>query len=120
MDSYIDSLSEGQKANTVFQISSSIYRFGDGKTFEATKKTQVPEKIGSHNILIETNVINSDIPLLLCGASTKRADINLNFKGDTASVFGKTIELLVTKKCHYAIPLTVPCQIIHSLTPMSM
>ena len=40
--------------------------------------------------------------------------MNLNLKDDTASVFGKTIELVVTKSDHYAIPLTVSCQIIHS------
>ena len=32
LDSYIDSLSEGQKANIVFQTSSNIYRFGHGET----------------------------------------------------------------------------------------
>ena len=114
LDSYTDSLSVVQKANIVFQTSSSIYRFGDGKIFKATKKTQIHAEIGSHNVLIETDVINSDIPLLLSRASMKRADVNLNFKDDTASVFGKTIELVVTKSGHYAIPLTVPCQIIHS------
>ena len=44
----------------------------------------------------------------------KRADINLNFKDITTSVFGKTIELVATKSGHYAVPLTVPCQITHS------
>ena len=64
--------------------------------------------------MIKTDVINSDIPLLLSQASMKWANMNLNFKDDTASVFGKTIELVVTKSDHYAIPLTVSCQIIHS------
>ena len=114
LQSYIDSLSEGQKANTVLQTSSTIYRFGDGKTFKATKKTQIPTEIGSHNVLIETDVINSHIPLLLSWASMKQADLNLNFKDDTASVFGKIIQLVVTKSSHYAIPLAVPCQIIYS------
>ena len=44
----------------------------------------------------------------------KQADMNLNFKDDTASVFGKIIQLVVTKSSHYAIPLAVPCQIIYS------
>ena len=114
LDSYIDSLSEVQKANTVFQTSSSIYRFGHGKTFKATKKTQIPAEIGSHNVLIEKDVINSDIPLLLSWASMKQADMNLNFKDNTASVLDKTIELVVIRSGHYVIPLTVPCQIIHS------
>ena len=64
--------------------------------------------------MIKTDVNNSDIPLLLSRASMKRADMNLNFKDDTASVFGKTIELVETKSGHYAVPLTVLCQIIHS------
>ena len=114
LDSYIDSLSEVQEANTVFLTSSSIYRFGHGKTFKATKKTQIPAKISSHNVLIEKDVINSNIPLLFSWASMKQADMNMNFKDNTASVLDKTIELVVTKSGHYAIPLTVPCQIIHS------
>ena len=44
----------------------------------------------------------------------KIADINLNFKNDIASVFAKTIELVVTKSGHYVISLTMSCQIIHS------
>ena len=108
LDIYIDSLSEGQKANTVFQTSSSIYRFRDGKTFMALKKTQVPAEIGSHNVLIETDVINSYIPLPLCRVCMKRADLNQNFKDDTS------LELVVTESGHYIIPLTVSCQIIHS------
>ena len=95
LDSYLDSLSEGQKANIVFQTSSNISRFRDGKTFRATKKTQIPAEVGSHCILIETDVVNSDIPLLLSQASMKQADMNLNFKDDAATVFDKTRELVV-------------------------
>ena len=40
--------------------------------------------------------------------------MNPNFEDDTSSVFGKNIELVVTKSGHYATPLTEPCQIIHS------
>ena len=64
--------------------------------------------------MIKTDVINSDIPLLLPRTSRKRADMNLNFKDVTASVFGKIIELIVTKSSHYAIQLIVPCQIINN------
>ena len=120
LDSYIDSLSEGQKAKMVFQTSSSIYRFGDGKTFKATNKTQIPAEIGSHNVMIEAEDINSDIPLLLSRASMKRADTSPNFKDDTTSVFGITIELVVTKSSHYAIPLTFRSKSSIAETPMLM
>ena len=35
LDSYIESLSEGQTVNTVFQTSPNIYHFKDRKTFKA-------------------------------------------------------------------------------------
>ena len=53
--------------------------------------------------MIETDVIESDIPLLLSQASMKRANMNLNFKEDSTSVFGETIDLVVTKSGHYTV-----------------
>ena len=43
----------------------------------------------------------------------EQAGMNLNFEDDTASVFTKTVSLVVTKSGHYAIPLTGSCKIIH-------
>ena len=54
LDSYIDFLSKDQKAN-VFQASSSIYCFKNGKTFKATKKIKIPAEIVSHKVMIIYN-----------------------------------------------------------------
>ena len=43
----------------------------------------------------------------------KRAHIHLNFQDDTVSALGQTINLIVTKSGHYAVPLTLPCQILN-------
>lgn len=38
----------------------------------------------------------------------KSAVMKINFKDDTALVFGETIDLVVTKCDNYAVPLTAP------------
>ena len=44
----------------------------------------------------------------------KQANMCLNFKEDTATVFGETIDLVVIKSRHYPIPLIIPCRIVHN------
>ena len=39
--------------NILFVLNSSVYRFGDGKIFKATKKTQLPANLGGHQVMIE-------------------------------------------------------------------
>ena len=85
--------------------SSSVYRFGDGLTFNAIKNNY--QRIYRRR----SDVFDSDIALLLSRASIKRANINLNFK-DITSVFAETIDLVVTKIEH-AFALTIPCRIVH-------
>ena len=109
---YVDSLSEYEKSNIQFLSSYSVYRFRDDKTFNAMKKTQLPVNIGSHQVMIETDIIDSDIPVLLSQVPMKQNNMNLNFKKDTISLIGETIRL--TKCGQYAIPLTFPCRIVHN------
>ena len=44
----------------------------------------------------------------------KRANTNSILKEGATSVFSETIEFVVTKSRHYAIPLIVPCRIVHN------
>ena len=103
LDSNIDSLSEGQKASIVFWTSSSIHRFKDGNTFNATKKIQIPEEIGIRKVLIETDIINSDASIIACES------MNLNeliWTWTSKMITHKTIELVITKSAHCAISLS--------------
>ena len=77
------------------------------------KKTQLPANTGGHQAIIETNMIDSDMPRLPSRSSMKRANMNLNFTEDTTSVFGETLDIVVSKSGHYAFPLTIPCRIVH-------
>ena len=91
LDNYIDSYLKTTK-QICFRpaLASTISRIGKSLRPRRILRYKLAE-IGSHKVLTEMDVINSDIALLLSRASMKRADMNLNFKNDTASVFGKTI-----------------------------
>lgn len=46
--------------------------------------------------MLNTDVVVSDIPLLLSRKSMKNADMTLDLKNDKVTIFGETIRLIVT------------------------
>ena len=55
--------------------------------------------------MLNTDIVASDIPLLLSRKSMKKANMTLDFKNDHAVIFDQLIQLIVTKWGHYAIPI---------------
>ena len=55
--------------------------------------------------MLNTVMVASDIPLLLSRKAMKKANMTLDFKSDHAIIFDQSIQLLVTKPGHYAIPI---------------
>lgn len=46
--------------------------------------------------MLNTDVVVTDIPLLLSRTSMKNADMTLDLKNDKVTIFGETIRLIVT------------------------
>ena len=57
--------------------------------------------------MLNTDVVASDIPLLLSRNSMKKADMTLalDFKNDAAIIFCEPIQIIVTMSGHCAIPV---------------
>ena len=55
--------------------------------------------------MIETDVVDADIPLLLSKAALKKAKSKFDFDNDSAIIFGEEIRLISTKSGHYVIAL---------------
>ena len=96
-----------------YSKSSSNFRFGDGESVQSDQNVIIPCTIGKKNVDISVDIINKDIPLLLSRESMKKAKMELNFKTDTAIVFGEKVKLKLTKSGHYTIPLTRPIQLLN-------
>ena len=71
-------------------------------------KVILPCVIADIEVSIVTNVVDSDIPLLLSKESMKRAGTCLNFENDSITMFKKKIPLRCTSSGHYHIPITKP------------
>ena len=66
--------------------------------------------------MLNTDIIASDIPLLLSRKSMKKADMALDFKNDNAIVFGESVKLITTKSGHYTIPISPYKTVLNNLT----
>ena len=105
VDCYIDGLPPNKRSEVVYSCSKNSFKFGSEKVFPSLHKVKIPATIGSQEISIETDVVNTDIPMLLSRNSMKKADTTINFKEDTVSMLGENLKVLITKSGHYALPL---------------
>ena len=99
---YMSSLSENEKQKVQCYPVNNTYRFRDAKFFPALPNVDKPIILGNKSLMVNTDVVTSDIPLLL----SKKLDMTLDFKNDNALVFDESIQLIVTKSGHYARPIT--------------
>ena len=100
---YITSLNENEKQRIKHHTPGNTYRFGDGKLFPALQNVDIPISLGSRNLMLNTDIVASDIPLLLSRKSMKKANMTLDFKNDHAVIFDQSIQLIVTKSGQYPI-----------------
>ena len=85
--------------------SSCVFKFGNQQQLTSLAKYRVPVQIGDKHMMLSTEVIKSDIPMLLSKQSMKDMGMVLDFMKDTAEIDGKIINLSETSSGHYIIPL---------------
>lgn len=102
---YIDSLSETEKKTMKSFKSNTEFRFGDGKSVISEQCVSIPCRIAGVSVNVETDVVKSEIPLLLSKDSMKKAGTKIDFVNDKINIFGKEINLTFTSSGHYTIPL---------------
>ena len=114
-NTFQDSLSDHEKDQISFTKSSSQYRFGDGAEVTAITAATIPIVIGTTKAKMNVDIVPSNIPLLLSKDSMKRANMQLNFENDTITAFGQSVNLIVTKSGHYAVPITNSKRLINDI-----
>ena len=104
-DAFKDTLSDEELATVTENLSSAVFRFGDGNKLRSLKSVTFPCMLAGRCIRIRTDVVDSKIPLLLSKASMKRAGMVIDLNSDTVTVFGKVISLNTTSLGHYILPI---------------
>ena len=107
LEEYVNSLSDFEKGLIKSESSGSTFKFGDGVTVKSLNKVTLPCYIGGMKSEITTDVVQSNIPLLLSKQALKKCNVKLNFTTDTINIVNQDIKLKCTSSGHYALPLTL-------------
>ena len=105
LDSYLNILTERDAQKVVEESSSSSFRFGDGNSKIANKYVTILARIGKEDIMIKTDVIDSDLTLLLSKEAMKKGDLKIDFAKDKVSFLNQNVDIVFTSSSHYAIPI---------------
>ena len=106
LNQYCQSLSDFDKTCVKEEPSNSNFTFGDGKKVKASKKVTVPCYINGKRSIIDTEVVESNVPLLLSKKSMKKGGMIINFKDDSLTMGNERIALKSTNSGHYLLPLS--------------
>ena len=102
---FMDTLTDDERRLLKTENSRSVYRFGDGRRVNASKCITIPCVLADNKVLIKTDVVPNNIPLLLSKYSMKKAEMVLDLKHDSVTVFNKKVPLSTTTLGHYTLPI---------------
>ena len=83
----------------------SVFRFGDGVEAKSCKCMTLPFFIGGFKMLMDVEVVQSEIPLLISKGAMKQMGISLDFQKDIMKLNGRNIKLQCTSTGHYCVPV---------------
>ena len=72
----------------------------------ADKYLTIPARIGREDIIIKTDVIDSDLLLLLSKEAIKKGDVKIDFARDKVSFLNQNVDIVFTSSSHYVIPIS--------------
>ena len=105
LNSYLNSLNEDKLKFIKKCPSQKVFKFGGGTKLISEGQYILPAQIAGKRVNIRTDVVNSDIPLLLSKDAMKKACVKLDLETDTAEIMGTQINLNCTTSGHYCIPI---------------
>ena len=105
LENYIQSLHPNTRERIDRKESNKNFRFGGGTVLPSEGSYLLPATLVGKNINIETDVVDSNIPLLLSKDAMKKASMKLDLETDTAEIYGKKVHLNCTSSGHYCVPI---------------
>jgi transposase InsO family protein len=105
LQSYIESLGEEDQQKVQCDPGEKVFKFGGGEIRKSKGSYCIPAFLAGQNVTVRTDVVDSDIPLLLSNKAMKRAKVKLDLENDTAQILGVEIALNHTSSGHYCVPI---------------
>ena len=98
----MNKLTDSEKKKVIRSEATRAYMFGNNSVY-AKDRLQIPMIIAKKEVLITTDVVEVDIPLLLSKSTLKKGNAVINFEKDTITLFGSEENLLESASGHYMI-----------------
>ena len=98
-------LSSEELDNIKRDRSETIFKFGNGKICHSIKRITIPVVIAGQNVLLTTEVIENDIPLLLSKYTLKKANTYIDFANDKIILLNKEVPVKFTTSGHDCISI---------------
>lgn len=105
LKAYVNTLSETARGKIESKHSSKKFKFGGGEVLQSRGQYSIPACLAGKPVRINTDVVDSEIPLLLSKDSMKAARIKLNLVDDTAEILGVKTSLNATASGHYYVDI---------------
>ena len=102
---FLDTLTEEQLQKVEEFPGRKLFKFGGGECLKSTKCLLLPCYLAGKEILINVDVVHSDIPMLLSLESLKKAKVKLDLENDEAEILGSKVSLNFTSSGHYCVPV---------------
>ena len=114
LTNYLDTLTESDHSKVVVVIkqSSNGFRFGDEKSLNSEKMVTFPAKIGKEDIMIKSDVMHSDLRLLLRKSAMKKENVKSDFSNDVVNMLNQKINIVFAASGHYAVPISKTSQLV--------
>ena len=108
MNEYIENLNEEDKNEVLCceTESKSLFRFCDSVESKSTKNVNISIVISSNRILVEVDIVKSNILLLISKDIMSKLGMKIDFTKHEAELNGQVIKLQCNSSDHYCIPLT--------------
>ena len=82
-----------------------MFKFGGGEVLTSIASLELAGILADRKVTRKTDVVTSDIPLLLSLETMKKAGVKLDLFNDSAEIFRKQIPHNHTESGHYCTPL---------------
>ena len=103
-DAYVQHAGE-ERVKLIKPEGSNSFKFGAGPVMPSLGTYEIPVTLAGVNVKLITDVVDTEIPLLLSKTAMKKAGIVIDLNSDTAVIFGKKVPLDTTSSGHYCIPI---------------
>ena len=93
LTTYMNSLNRKEKGKICKMKSKKVFKFGNNLKFKSEREYRIPAIIAGRRVMIRTDVVASEILLLLSRSAMKNAQMKLNLQDNKANIFGQEVDL---------------------------